>query len=123
MNSVFFFFFSFRLPERVPTGHEQTGLRPCLLIADLGQYQQLNYPMLLMVPITSTLLQSGLLRIRLEAGWGGLEQAGTILLDQLTSIDVSRLRGSFGKLTEEQLAPVRTGLKTIFEFVDEIPSI
>jgi mRNA-degrading endonuclease toxin of MazEF toxin-antitoxin module len=119
VNSVFGQLVSFRLSERVPTGHEQTGLRPCLLIADLGQHQRLNYPMLLVAPITSTMLQPGLLRIRLEAGWGGLEQAGTILLDQLTSVDVSRLRGSFGSLTEEQLVPVRTGLTSIFQTILE----
>ncbi len=86
MSSAFGQLVSLRLAERVPAGHEQTGLRPCLLIADLSQVQAINYPMLLVAPITSTLLEPGRLRIRIEASWGGLEQAGTILLDQLIPI-------------------------------------
>lgn len=69
--------------------------------------------MLLVAPITSTLLETGLMRIRLEVGWGGLDRAGTILLDQLVSVDAGRLRGSFGRLTDEQLMPVRAGLKAM----------
>lgn len=101
------------LPERRPSGHEQSGLRPCSIVADSGQHQRLNFPQYLVCPITSTMLETGLMRIRIEAGTADLRLPGTILIDQLQAVDVGRVTGAFGRLTPIELEPVRLGLRAL----------
>lgn len=113
--NIFGLVLEIRLPERRPSGHEQTGLRPCLVIADAGLHQHLNFPQYIICPITSTLLEAGLMRVILPEGSAGLRLPGTILLDQLQAVDVGRVVGFYGRLEELQLEPVRLGLRALFQ--------
>ena len=115
MSSIFGLVLEIRLPERRPSGHEQTGLRPCLVIADSGFHQRLNFPQYIICPITSTILESGLMRVHLEAGTAGLKLSGTILIDQLQAVDVGRVVGAYGRLTAVELEPVRSGLQALLK--------
>jgi mRNA-degrading endonuclease toxin of MazEF toxin-antitoxin module len=113
MNLLFGQVVNVRLPERVPKGHEQTGLRPCLLINDPSNYQELKFPMLLVAPITKTLLKPGLMRVRLDANTAGLKESGIILIDQLLMLDASRLRGYYGQLPNKERNLVKKGLEAL----------
>lgn len=98
----------------MPHGHEQQGMRPCLLIADPAEIQPLRYPLLIVAPLSTESLARLPLYPRLAAGVGGLPKASTVLLDQLTAIDLRRVRGYIGTLTEKELAPIRKGLLLMF---------
>lgn len=103
-----------RLPQRKPVGHEQTGLRPCLVIGDPGQYQRTNFPQYVICPITSTVLEPGLMRMAVYAGMADLKLPGTVLLDQLQAVDVGRITGAYGRFSEPELEPVRRGIRALF---------
>jgi mRNA interferase MazF len=103
-----------RLPQRKPVGHEQTGLRPCLVIGDPGQHQRTNFPQYIICPITSTILEPGLMRVAVHAGMADLKLPGTVLLDQLQAVDVGRITGAYGRFSASEREPVRVGLKALF---------
>ena len=76
--------------------------------------------MVVVVPLTT---QSGewsahspLLYPRLLAGQGGLTRDSVVLLDQLRSIDVSRISGYLGSLLPEVHDAIMVGLKQGLEF-------
>lgn len=100
-----------QFPLRRPQGHEQEGLRPALVISDPTNQQALESPMLIVAPITSQTKKSGVLRVLLGVGDGGLTEESTILCDQLTAIDVSRIRGYYGRLEGEKFKEAQTAMK------------
>lgn len=103
-----------RLPQRKPVGHEQTGIRPCLIVGDPGTHQKTNFPQYIICPITSTILKPGLIRIALQAGMAGLKLPGTLLLDQIQTVDVGRITGAYGRFSALELESVRLGLRVLF---------
>ena len=108
-----------RLPQRKPVGHEQTGIRPCLIIGDPGIHQKTNFPQYVICPITSTILEPGLMRVAIHEGMAGLTRPGTLLLDQIQAVDVGRITGAYGRFTALELEPVRAGLRTLFSEIIE----
>jgi mRNA interferase MazF len=106
-------------PNRSPSGHEQTGLRPALVVSDPTEKQKLESPMLIVAPITTQEKKKGVLRVKLAVGDGGLPEASTIMVDQLAAVDVSRVRLFYGRLTgtklEEARMAVKTALADVFE--------
>jgi len=103
------------LPSRVPHGHEQEGRRPCILISDPSEIQPLRFPVLIIAPLTTRLLDNAPLYPHLESETGGLPEASTVLLDQLTAIDANRVQGYIGRLNEQEFAPIREGLLRLFK--------
>lgn len=104
-----------RFPEHRPRAHEQEGLRPCVLVLDVARLQRLAFPQLWVIPITSNYLPEGATRIKLEDGDGGLAKGGTLLLDQMRCIDISRLRGTHGQLSGEKLEQVKAAVSKMFD--------
>ena len=77
--------------------------------------QALRYPMLLVVPMTTSYSGNPPLYVSLPPGTAGLKQGSTALLDQLLSVDSSRVVGYIGTLTEAEYQPVREALRRMLE--------
>ena len=75
-----------RLPERVPPGHEQRGLRPCVLIKDPSSIHPIRFSVILIAPLTSKLIPEQLLYPRLKAGVANLPVENSVLLYQLINL-------------------------------------
>ncbi len=99
-------------PERKPAGHEQHGIRPALVISDPSTKQKLESPMLIVAPITTKDKKAGAVRVKLEAGEGGVPDTSTILCDQITALDVSRIRNYYGRLEGAKLEEAKNAVKT-----------
>ncbi len=64
-------------------------------------------------PITSTLLDAPLMRIRIAGGDGrlsGLEHDSDVMIDKLTTIRRSNVQGRVGRLTAEQVVEVERAM-------------
>ena len=96
--------------ELDPTvGHEQHGIRPCVVISDPDVIRDQRFPLVCVVPVTGT-PGAGLLYPSLAAGPSGLAKASFALIDQLRSIDKRRIRRVFGEVTSEEIAAIDEGL-------------
>jgi len=90
-------------------GHEQRGTRPCVVVSDTDVTEDQRFPLLAVVPISST-AGEGALYPPLDPGRSGLRRASFALVDQIRSIDKRRVTGVFGRLTAGELAKVDEGL-------------
>jgi mRNA interferase MazF len=96
--------------ELDPTvGHEQRGLRPCIVVSDVDAVADQRFPLVCVVPITRTAGQ-GLLYPPLFPGKSGLTKPSFALIDQLRSIDKRRVRRIFGELPAAEIAAIDEGL-------------
>lgn len=93
-------------------GHEQRGVRPCLIVSDPDVTEDQRFPVVCVVPITGT-LGRGALYPALEVGSGGLRKRSCALLDQIRTVDKRRIRGVFGRIPAEELATVDEGLRLL----------
>jgi mRNA interferase MazF len=91
-------------------GHEQRGVRPCVVVSDPDVITSQKYPMLCVVPVSSTLGQ-GALYPRLEAGSSGLLHRSWALVDQLRSLDKQRVRKLYGSVSSAELLAIEEGLR------------
>lgn len=104
-----------RFPEPRPSGHEQHGLRPALVVGLPDLLGQPRFPVVLLTPLTTDRRQAWASRSprlypRLPAGAGGLPADSLALLDQTRSLDWERVAGYLGTLPSEVYQPVRDGL-------------
>ena len=98
------------LAELDPTrGHEQRGTRPCVIVSDAAVTEDQRFPLLAVVPISST-AGEGVLYPPLAAGRSGLRQTSYALVDQLRSIDKRRVTRIFGRLGADEIAAIDEGL-------------
>ena len=98
------------LVELDPTvGHEQKGVRPCVVVSNPDVISDQRFPLLCVVPITGT-PGEGLLYPPLAPGPSGLAKASFALIDHLRSIDKRRVRSVFGELAKEEIASIDEGL-------------
>lgn len=98
------------LLELDPTlGHEQRGLRPCVVVSDPEVVSDQRFPMVCVVPITGT-PGAGALYPALRPGPSGLTRTSYALIDQIRSVDKRRVRRVFGRLAESEEAAVDEGL-------------
>jgi mRNA interferase MazF len=101
------------LVELDPTvGHEQRGVRPCIVVSDPDVISDQRFPLVCVVPVTGT-AGEGLLYPLLAPGQSGLAKTSFALIDQLRSIDKRRIRRVFGELPREDVAVIDDGL-TLF---------
>lgn len=103
------------LGGRLPPGHEQEGRRPCVVVAAPTIVQRLRFPMVVVAPMTTAVLPSTPLYPRLSQGSGGLAVDGTVLLDQVVSVDVRRMKKHIGQLPPSSYQPIRDGLRRMFQ--------
>lgn len=90
-------------------GHEQKGLRPCIVVSDPDVTGGQRFPLLCVVPVTGTPGQ-GLLYPPLSPGRSGLTKQSFALVDHLRSIDKRRIRRAFGDLPQSEIAAIDEGL-------------
>jgi mRNA interferase MazF len=106
--------------ELDPTvGHEQRGMRPCVVVSDPDVVADQRFPLICVVPVTGT-RGEGLLYPPLMPGQSGLARNCFALIDHLRSIDKRRVRRVFGELTREEMAAVDEGL-AMYLGLDEPP--
>jgi mRNA interferase MazF len=104
--------------ELDPTsGHEQKGVRPCVVVSDPEVIAEQRFPVICIVPITGT-LGVGLLYPALAPGRSGLAKKSCAMIDQLRSIDKRRIRRVFGEIDLEELAAIDVGLTVFLGFAN-----
>ena len=91
-------------------GHEQRGMRPCIVVSDLEVIQYQRFPVLCVVPITGT-RGEGALYPRLAPGKSGLRRPSFALVDQVWTIDKRRVRKVFGQIASEEMDSIDEGLR------------
>jgi mRNA interferase MazF len=108
--------------ELDPTvGHEQRGVRPCIIVSDLDVVSDQRFPLLCVVPITGT-PGEGLLYPRLAPGKSGLAKMSFALIDHLRSIDKRRVRHAYGEVAAPEMAAIDEGLMTFLGLRDRLRS-
>lgn len=106
--------------ELDPTlGHEQHGMRPCVVVSDPDIISDQRFPLVCVVPITGTPGQ-GLLYPPLSPGRSGLAKESFALIDHLRSLDKRRIRRAFGELTREEIAAIDEGLAVFLGLSDRL---
>jgi mRNA interferase MazF len=96
--------------ELDPTvGHEQRGVRPCVVVSDPDVISDQRFPLVCVVPVTGTPGQ-GLLYPELAPGKSGLAKRSFALIDHLRSVDKRRVRKVFGELAPHEIAAIDEGL-------------
>jgi mRNA-degrading endonuclease toxin of MazEF toxin-antitoxin module len=115
------------LPQKNPPGHEQHGYRPVVI---LSSFDSSRYSTVIVVPLSQlSSMREGWVNNSpnlypvLLKGSGGLTKDSIVLLDQITSIDSSRIQRYLGSLTLEEYKPIAEGVQTLFKDVGDLHSI
>ena len=96
--------------ELDPTvGHEQRGVRPCVVVSDPDVIGNQHFPLVCVVPVTGT-PGEGLLYPPLAPGKSGFAKKSFALIDHLRSVDKRRVRSVHGELAREEIAAIDAGL-------------
>jgi mRNA interferase MazF len=116
MNAAVGWILRINLEKRVPSGHEQEGVRPVVVIGVPAKIGKPRYPMLIIVPLTTDRNatwseRSPLLYPRIPAGSGGIQSDSLALLDQIRAVDVSRVVAKAGELADSEMKAIYNGLK------------
>ena len=90
-------------------GHEQRGVRPCVLVSDPEVIANQRFPMLAIVPVTGTAGQ-GALYPAIEPGESGIVKRSYALIDQLRCVDKRRIRRLFGVVSPDEMDALDDGL-------------
>lgn len=98
-------------------GHEQRGVRPCVLVSAPEVIVEQRYPLVCVVPITGT-PGEGVLYPRLEPGASGLRKPSFALIDQLRSVDKSRVTRFLGRVSAGELKSIDEGLRLYLGLLD-----
>lgn len=106
-------------PEHDPTGREQEGPRPAVLIGLPTNAGRPRFPVLMLAPVTTFRGQPWVaaapdLYPVLRAGAGGLRVESVVLVDQTRALDASRVARYLGALTPQDYAPVHMAVRLIF---------
>jgi len=93
----------------IPRGSEQGGRRPALVIQnDIGNR---NSPTTIVAAITSRQKKHYPFHVEITANESGLPQDGTVLLEQVLTINQSRLVSKVGALASAKMAEVDYAIK------------
>ena len=91
-------------------GHEQRGVRPCLVASDPDVVADQKFALTCVIPLTGT-PGSGALYPPLAPGKSGLTKPSFALVDQLRSVDKRRIQRVYGRITPAELEAVDDGLR------------
>jgi mRNA interferase MazF len=109
------------LVELDPTvGHEQRGVRPCIVVSDPDVVGDQRFPLVCVVPVTGT-RGDGLLYPPLAPGPSGLAKESFALIDHLRSVDKRRIRRAFGLLAPTEIAAINEGLAIFLGLGSRLP--
>lgn len=98
-----------------PLGSEPGKIRP-VVIMQSDVLHRFNFPATIVCPISSQ--QKGVSKIRISidaTDANGLNRTSSIIIDQITAIDLSRLRGKIGYLEVKYRQPL---CESLFEILD-----
>lgn len=101
-------------------GHEQQGLRPCIVVSDPDVIGDQRFPLVCVVPVTGT-AGEGLLYPPLAPGKSGLAKRSFALIDHLRSLDKRRIRRVFGVLPRQEIAALDEGLTLFLGLGAQLP--
>jgi len=106
-------------PAHRPGGHEQEGMRPAVVVGLPDRLGEPRFGVLIVAPMTTDRGQewagrSPSLYPRLPEGTANLRSPSICLLDQVRTLDASRVRRYRGSLNRDQYQPIRDGLRRIF---------
>jgi mRNA-degrading endonuclease toxin of MazEF toxin-antitoxin module len=90
-------------------GHEQRGVRPCVVVSDADVIADQRFPLVAVVPVTATPGEGALYPV-LRPGSSGLAKTCYALIDHLRSVDKRRIRRVFGAITTAELDAIDEGL-------------
>jgi mRNA interferase MazF len=90
-------------------GHEQRGVRPCIVVSDPDVVADQRFPLLCVVPVTGT-PGEGALYPELSPGRSGLARRSYALVDHLRSVDKRRVQRVFGSIPSEEMSALDEGL-------------
>ncbi len=108
------------LVELDPTlGHEQRGVRPCVVVSDPDVIGDQRYPLVCVVPVTG-IPGEGILYPALGPGESGLAKKSFALIDHLRAIDKRRIRRLFGELAQGEIAAIDEGLALFLGLGDRL---
>ena len=98
------------LRELDPTiGHEQRGVRPCVVVSDPDVIADQRFPLIAVVPITGT-PGEGVLYPLLQPGRSGIVKSSFALIDHLRSVDKRCIRRVFGVVATSEMDALDEGL-------------
>jgi mRNA interferase MazF len=100
-------------------GHEQRGLRPCVVVSDPDVVADQRFPILCIVPVTST-PGEGALYPPLGPGRSGLVKVSYALIDQIRSVDKRRVRRVFGRVDRKEMEAIDEGLALFLGFGERL---
>lgn len=99
------------LVQRDPTvGHEQRGIRPCIVVSSSEVIDAQRFPLIAVVPLTTT-PGVGVLYPPLNPGAEGLNRRSYAMIDKARTIDKRRIYRVFGTIRPEELDAVDEGLR------------
>ncbi len=99
------------LVELDPTlGHEQRGVRPCIVVSDPAVNADQRFPLIAVVPVTGT-PGEGALYPSLAPGPSGLTKTSYVLTDHVRSLDKRRIRRTYGQVSAVERASIDQGLE------------
>lgn len=109
-----------KFPSQNPSGREQEGYRPAIVVGIPSRLGKLRFPLVFVVPMTTDRGQewatnSPDLYVRFSAGVAGLKSPSIALLDQVRAIDISRIVAYRGSLTPQQYIAIAETLQKIME--------
>lgn len=93
-------------------GHEQRGVRPCVVVSDPDVSEDSRYPLLCVVPVTGRRGEGALYPALAERS-GGLRKSSYALLDQIRSVDKRRVLRVYGRIAERELESIDDGLELL----------
>ncbi len=94
-------------------GTEAGKMRP-VLIVQTNLLNKIDHPSTLVLPITSNLLDSEILRTRIKAKEvEGLEKDSDIMFDQIRAIDNKRLIKKLGAIPKSKIKTVQDNLRIV----------
>ena len=99
-------------------GHEQRGVRPCILVSDPLVTNDQKFPVVCVVPLTSTAGDGALYPV-IDAGPSGLRRRSFALIDQVRTVDKRRVRKAFGRIEPEELDAIDDGLRLFLGLYSE----
>lgn len=90
-------------------GHEQRGVRPCVVVSDPDVITDQRFPLIAIIPVTGTPGEGALYPL-LQPGPSGLAKASYALIDHLRSVDKRRIRRVFGVVSSSELDALDEGI-------------
>jgi mRNA interferase MazF len=91
-------------------GHEQRGIRPCIVVSDPDVIADQRFPLIAIVPVTGTVGEGALYPI-LRPGPSGLARTSYALVDHLRSVDKRRVHRVFGAISAGEADALDEGLE------------